>query len=39
MDVAFVRDIAGGVFCSAKVQGNGDGQSGLMNMSIIMKQL
>ena len=25
MDVAFVRDIAGGVFCSAKVQGNGDG--------------
>ncbi len=25
MNVAFVRDIAGRVFCSAKVQGNGDG--------------
>ena len=25
MDVAFVRDIAGGVFCSAKVSGNGEG--------------
>ena len=39
MDVAFVRDIAGGVFCSAKVQGNGDAVGKLMNMSIIMKQL
>lgn len=39
MDIAFVRDIAGGVLCSEKVQGEGHGEEKHMNMNIIMKKL